>query len=153
MNVTKNAFDEPAKSRATGAFTQSADEELRLARERLSTEIQSVFRRVKRSLYVERQILGLALFDAGFRAAAYFVALLCTLVVALGSTWFAVASVRRGLYEWTRGAWWSDLVLAALLFGALAIVSLLVRRGVHRAALRRTQHAMGQPDLPETGHA
>lgn len=153
MNVSNNALHEHAASREPSPGQQAASDELRVARERLNAEVEGAFTTFKRMLFVERKALGLAVFDSAYMAACYGALALTGLMTMLVATWLLLASVRRGLQIWTDGAWWSDLVLGAVLIGILAGIAHGARRYVHRSTLAKTRRALSESDLAKSSPA
>lgn len=141
-----NTIDEPSAGipRSPQASVPPAADPFREATGRLRAELDETFVALRRTVYVERQILGLSIFDAAFRCAVFACLGATGLAIAIASAWLLVASTRRGLAQWTGGAWWSDLVLALLLALALAGAAHGVRRLVHRSALARTRRGLAQ---------
>jgi len=119
---------------------RSADSDpFRDAAGRLRQEIDATFAAFRRSRYVDRQLLGLTVFDGALRVGAFLCLGAVGVAVALAATALLVGGARRGLALWSGGAWWSDIVLALGLALLLPAVAHLVRRGVHRSALSRTR--------------
>ncbi|MDZ4773753.1 MAG: hypothetical protein SGI72_11540 [Planctomycetota bacterium] len=136
------AFNELLHPRNRNPSEHPASEELRLAREALSAEIDGVFNGLKRSLYIEKRVLGLSIFDTGYRVAGFAAAAISGLAVALIATFLVVTSARRGMQMWTNDAWWSDLVLAVALLALLIGIAHAVRRWVHRSTLAETRREL-----------
>jgi hypothetical protein len=153
MNTTSTTIDQPTRARTPGASARTASDEFTVARGHLSDEIKAAFVALKRSLYIERQALGLSLFDTGYRLAGFAAAAICGIAVALVATLLSVASARRGLQVLTDGAWWSDLVLAVLLMVLLAGAAHALRRFIHRSTLAETRRVLSKSGDQKTGAA
>lgn len=141
------AIDELLRPQKSDAPAHPASEELRLAREALNTEIHGVFRSLKRALYVEKRVLGLTMFDAGYRLAGFAAVTLSGLAISLVATLLLVASVRRGLQVLTQDAWWSDLILAVVLLALLFGAAPAYRRFIHRSTLAETRRELNRTDV------
>lgn len=144
MNLNDDPLHDHAPSSGPSAKQQIASDELRVARERLHSEIDGVLTALKRAWLVERKVIGLVIFDAGYRAACYAALALAGLLTLLVATLLLLAGARHGLRVWTDGAWWSDVVLAVVLIGILAAVAHGVRRTVHRSTLATTHRMLSE---------
>jgi multisubunit Na+/H+ antiporter MnhG subunit len=153
MNTNSTTIDQQTRARTPGASARKSSNEFTVARGHLSAEIKAALVALRRSLYIERQALGLSLFDTGYRLAAFAAAALCGMAVALIATLLSVASARRGLQLLTDGAWWSDLALAILLLVLLAGAAHALRRFIHRSTLAETRRVLSKPAEQKTGAA
>lgn len=120
-------------------------------------ELAQGYTALKRWLQAERRVVGLGLFDCGLRLVGYAALALPALALSVVASLLAMASVRRGLQQWTDGAWWADFALALGVLALLPGFALLVRRRVHRSALRSLREAFGEsaPSIasPATPHS
>jgi hypothetical protein len=107
-------------------------------------ELELIYTAFKRWMQAERRVLGLGLFDFGLRLVGYAALALPALALSVVASLLAMASVRRGLQQWTDGAWWADFALALGVLALLPGFALLVRRRVHRSALRSLREAFGE---------
>jgi hypothetical protein len=136
---------------ASGADAEA--QSLEAAARRLRTEWQHTLTAVKRAYYVERQVLGLKVFDVGFRVALGVLGGFTAIALAVAGALLVVFGARRGLVVWTRDAWWVDLIVGAVILALLGLGAFLARRAVHRGTLARTRAHLGlaattDPDVP-----
>jgi len=128
--------------------------ELRGARERLTNEFERGYVSLKRWLKAERGLIRIKLFDHGLRLVGYAALALPALALSVVASLLALASVRRGLQEWTDGAWWADFALAIAVLSLLPLFAMIVRGRVHRSALRDVRRALGEePTEPRAPQA
>lgn len=143
MDTIREHSNEVPGSPSNGSA--APQEPFREAAERLRQEFDATLNSFQRSVYAERQALGLRIFDGAFRWGTYVWIGAVTLALAITSVYLIVASTRRGLALWTSDAWWSDLVLAVALVLAVVVAAHTLRRYVHRSALERTRRALNVP--------
>lgn len=143
--------DEAQRREAARRMHAAQQEELRGARERLTREFEQGYGSFKRWLQAERGLIRIRLFDHGLRLVGYAALALPALALSVVASLLALASVRRGLQEWTDGAWWADFALAVAVLSLLPLFAMIVRRRMHRSALRSVQTALGEYPSSRTG--
>jgi len=139
-----NAIDEreAATPESPNPSNGSAADPFHLAAERLRVEVDQTLSALKRAAYVERESLGLALFDVGLRGFLYATAGAAVLALAVAATLLVVSGARAGLQSWTGNAWWSDWILAIASLAVIAVAVRVTRGAVHRSTLNRTRRAL-----------
>lgn len=140
---------DPNLRRNAHAAPGAGPDPLEAATGKLRSEWEQAFSALKRSFYVERQALGLKLFDFAFRLALIVCAGFTLIALSVAGALLVVIGARSGLAAWTGGAWWADLVLGAAILGLLAWGAHLARRAVHRRTLARTRSHLGLAEKPE----
>ncbi len=143
--IDERSADIPRSPQNNGA---TAADPFREATDRLRAEFGVTYTAIRRCLYVERQALGLSLFEGAFRLGTLVCLGLTGLALAITAALLLVTSLRRGLALWTDGAWWSDLVLALALGIGIVAVAQMVRRYVHRSVLARTRRELDARAIP-----
>lgn len=126
----------------SGQQAPAAADPFREATGRLRTEFDTTMTALKRSLYIERKALGLAIFENGFRLMTFVGLGATAIALTIFAGFLFVGSVRQGLVLWTNGAWWSDLVLAVVLGGSIALIAHSLRRYVHRSVLASARRGL-----------
>lgn len=150
-NTSQSSAAQFDASPSNNAPTNAAPpNELAEATANLRSEVDRAFTALRRSFYVERQALGLSLFDAAVRASIFAGLGLIGLALSITATILGVVAARQGLNLLFDGAWWSDLVLAALLMGIVAAAVAIVSRSVHKGVLARTKRALAEGPLKST---
>ena len=143
-------MDEKVNGHSKEALRRERDEELQTAARALRSELTEVLASLKRSWLIERQAIGLAIFDSAFRVGMALLASAAALVLSAAGTLLLVSAARRWMDAATDAAWWGDLVLGIAITSALALGAYAVRRRVHRKAFERTQAALEPCDsMPE----
>jgi hypothetical protein len=102
-------------------------------------EVTAIWVALTRSLDLQRQAVGLRLFDAAWRSVMAAIAAVMAIIVAASATLLLIEGARRGLATWTGNAWLSDLVLGGVLAAALGSGLYSVQRMVHQTTLKRMQ--------------
>jgi hypothetical protein len=108
----------------------------------LGQEANAIWSSLMRSLDLQRRALGLRLFDAAWFAGIGVLGAVAVVIAAATATFLLLAGARRGMAAWTENAWWSDLVLGAVLAAALCIGLYSLQRIVHRSALKQVQRKL-----------
>lgn len=142
--IDERSADIPRSPHDNGA---TAADPFREATDRLRAEFGVTYTAIRRCLYIERQALGLSLFEGAFQLGTFLCLGLVGLALAITAALLLVASTRRGLALWTDGAWWSDLVLAVALGVAIVAVAHFVRRSVHKSVLASTRRGLSAPAM------
>ncbi len=124
-----------------GQPTPAADP-FREATGRLRTEVDATWTALKRSFYVERQSLGLSMFEGAFRLMTFIGLGATGIALTILAAFLVVGSARRGLAMLTKDAWWSDIVVAAFLGLSVVLIAHAVRRYVHRSVLASTRRGL-----------
>lgn len=143
--IDERSADIPRSPHDNGA---AAPDPFREATDRLRAEFGVTYTAIRRFLYIERQALGLSLFEGAFRVGTFVCLGLTGFALAITAALLLVTSTRRGLALWTNGAWWSDLVLALALGIGIVTVAHMVRRYVHRSVLARTRRELDARPIP-----
>lgn len=127
-------------------------EEVGAAWKAMSAEFSLGFKALRRSFYVERQALRLALFDSAFHIASVAAGALVGIGLAITGAVLLVLGIRRGFEQLSGGAWWGDVLLAVVLFTVVGTSAYAYRRWMHRSTLLRTQRKLAGLD-PDSGKA
>lgn len=144
---------DPNSSRTAGPAPAAGPDPLATARAHLVAEWNLAYTALKRFLYLERQVLGIKLFDVAFGAALVLLGGFTVIAVSIAGALLVVIGARRGLEIWTHGAWWADVVLGGVILGLVALGAHLARRSIHRGTLARARLHLGiapprDPDVP-----
>jgi len=137
----KTIDDLSADALRMGQPTPAADP-FREATGRLRTEAVATWTALKRSFYVERQSLGLSMFEGAFRLMTFIGLGATGIALTILAAFLVVGSARRGLTLWTQDAWWSDIVVAVFLGASVVLIAHAVRRYVHRSVLACTRRGL-----------
>ncbi len=121
---------------------EQADEAL----EALRRDLVQGYAALKRSLYIERRALGLALFDSAFHVVSVAAGVVVAVTLAITASVLTVIGLRRGVATWSQDAWWSDILLAGVLLAIVGLGAWSYRRWMHRSTLSDTRRRLAPPD-------
>lgn len=150
-----NAIDEqdktapwslPTEAHPVAGPSTSEPDEFQAALGTLRAEFGSTWNAVRRAAYVERQSLGLTMYDAASKLIGWACALAALFVLTISAVLLFLHGARRGLQEWTDDAWWCDPALAILVAGGVVLAFHGLRRHVHRSTLSRVKRALASDD-------
>ncbi len=142
-------IDEPitANSPESRPKERPETEDMGVAWKAMRTEFSLGFKALRRSFYVERQALHLALFDSAFYVAAAVAGVLIATGLAVTAAVLLVLGVRRGVEQLTGGAWWGDVLLSVALFAIIGSSAYGYRRWMHRSTLTKTRRKLAGLDV------
>lgn len=144
-------IDEPvtANSHESRPKERPQSEDIGDAWKAMRAEFSLGFKALRRSLYVERQALRLALFDSAFHVASVAAGAFVGIGLAVTGAVLLVLGVRRGFETLSGGAWWGDVLLGVVLFALVGASAYGYRRWMHRSTLTRTRRKLAGFDGDE----
>lgn len=141
--------------RRADATDGSAAPELRAAVDELRAGIRGALEAIRRSLYLGRGALEMALFDKAFHVAAVFAGTLVAVSMTITASLLIVLGIRRAFLAWSGGAWWIDLVVAGGILGVTASSTWAYYRWMHRSIVTSTREKLAAtgsvaPQIPHS---
>jgi hypothetical protein len=135
----------PSSSRVP---SQPESDDFRVAAEQLRAELGQTMTAVKRTLYVERQALGLSIFDSAFHVASVAMGTAVGLALAVAAAILLVTGARGGMQALSGDAWWGDLVVAVTALLVVVGGALVYKRWMHRTVLSKTRRMLAKSAGP-----
>lgn len=145
MNTTTSDDPLHASSKGPRPGVEPEAEQASAVLEALRGDLSEGYAALKRSIYIERRALGLALFDSAFHVVSVAAGVIVAVTLVITASVLTVIGLRRGIATWSQDAWWSDLLLAGVLLAIVGLGAWTYHRWMHRSTLAGTRRHLASP--------